>query len=55
MSKGIGKVSGKTHTKSQMNHYSNQNNPNNPAYSAVRNNHANQLNPNNPSYGGKKK
>lgn len=33
MSKGHG-VSGKTHTKQQLNDYANQNNPNNKAYQA---------------------
>ena len=49
MSKGHG-VSGKTHTQQQLNHYANQNNPNNSAYRANRNNHSNQCNPNNPAY-----
>ena len=39
-------VSSKTHTKSQCNNYSNQNNPNNSAYKANQNNRANQNNPN---------
>ena len=43
-------VSGKTHTQAQLNHYSNQNNPNNSAYQANRDNHANQCNPNNSAY-----
>ena len=34
----------------QMNHYSNQNNPNNKAYKANNDNHSNQLNPNNSLY-----
>ena len=33
-----------------MDHPTNQNNPNNPAYTAAQNNRANQLNPNNPTY-----
>ena len=33
-----------------LNHHSNQNNPNNPAHTAAQNNRANQLNPNNPAY-----
>ena len=50
-----GKVSGKTHSQTQMNNYANQNNPNNSAHAANANNHANQLNPNNSaSKGGKK-
>lgn len=40
------KVSGKTHTKEQLDAWANQNNPNNRAYQANANNHANQLNPN---------
>ena len=43
-------VSGKTHTSQQINHYSNQNNPNNSAHRANNNNHSNQLNPNNSNY-----
>lgn len=43
-------VSGNTHTREQMNHYSNQHNPNNEAHRANSNNHSNQLNPNNPLY-----
>ena len=39
-------VSGKTHTKRQLDDYANQHNPNNPAYRARLNNHANQCNPN---------
>lgn len=42
----MAKVSGKTHTKAQLNNWSNQNNPNNPAYRADLNNRSNQLNPN---------
>ena len=48
MSKNI--VSSKTHSRSQCNNYSNQNNPNNSAYKANWNNHANQMNPNNANY-----
>lgn len=33
-----------------LNHHSNQKNPNNPAHAAARNNRANQLNPNNSAY-----
>ena len=40
------KVSGKTHTKEQLDNWANQNNPNNKAYRASANNRANQLNPN---------
>lgn len=47
MAKNGHRVSGKTHTQQQMNHYANQNNPNNKAYWANQNNHANQCNPNN--------
>ena len=39
------KISGKTHTKEQLDHWANQNNPNNKAYRANANNHSNQLNP----------
>ena len=42
-----------SHSKSQINHYSNQNNPNNNAYKARNDNHSNQLNPNNSRYSGK--
>ena len=35
-----------THTQAQMNHYANQNNPNNDAFKARMNNHSNQCNPN---------
>ena len=44
------KVSGYTHTKKQLNDYSNQNNCNNSAYKAMLDNRANQLNPNNKAY-----
>ncbi|MBQ7673485.1 MAG: hypothetical protein IJT36_03050 [Alphaproteobacteria bacterium] len=47
------KCSGKTHTKSQMNHHANQKNPNNSAYRAAMNNRANQINPNNATTKGK--
>ena len=40
------KVSGKTHTKEQLDSWANQNNPNNPAYRANRNNRSIQLYPN---------
>lgn len=46
----MGKVSSKTHTKAQLDHWANQNNPNNRAYRANNNNHANQLNPNRKSH-----
>ena len=46
----MGKVSGKTHTKEQLDNWANQNNPNNKAYRANNNNHANQKNPNHKSY-----
>ena len=39
------KVSGKTHTKEQLDNWANQNNPNNKAYRSNADNHANQLNP----------
>ena len=41
MGKGHG-VSGHTHTQAQLDHYANQNNPNNDAYWANQDNHANQ-------------
>lgn len=48
--------SGNTHTTSQMNHHSNQCNPNNQTHQATMNNHSNQCNQNHPSYhGGKTK
>ena len=37
------KVSGKTHTKEELDNWANQNNPNNPAYWANRNNHSVQM------------
>ena len=40
------KVSGKTHTKEQLDDWANQHNPNNRAYKNNANNHSNQLNPN---------
>lgn len=43
----MSKVSGKNHTRSQMNNYANQKNPNSREYKANRDNHSNQLNPNN--------
>ena len=53
--KAMAKVSGNTHTQAQMNHHSNQSNPNNAAHQAANNNHANQCNPNNSAYKGSKK
>ena len=44
------KTSGYTHSKKQLNDYSNQNYKNNKAYIANLNNRANQLNPNNMRY-----
>lgn len=48
----MAKFDGNTHTQSQRNDYSNQNNPNNSAHKANLDNHANQLNPNNSEYRG---
>lgn len=42
----MGKVSGKTHTKEQLNHWANLHNPNNKAYRADADNRADQMNPN---------
>ena len=42
----MGKVSGKTHTKAQLDHWANLHNPNNKAYRADADNRANQMNPN---------
>ena len=39
-------VSGKTHTKEQLNNYANQKNPNAKEFKATLDNKANQLNPN---------
>ena len=50
----MSRISGKTHTKQQLDHYANQNNPNNKAYKANLDNHSNQLNPNNNNYQGHK-
>ena len=50
-----GGVSGYTHTQDQLDHYANQNNPNNDAYQADLDNHADQLNPNNDEYQGSEK
>lgn len=52
MGKGGRRVSGHTHTQTQLNNYANQHNPNNNAYQANLNNHANQCNPNNSNYAG---
>ena len=41
----MGKVSGKTHTKEQLDNWANQHNPNNKAYQANADNHSNQKNP----------
>lgn len=46
MPKGGG-VSSHTHTQEQLDHYANQNNPNNDAHQSDLDNHADQLNPNN--------
>lgn len=48
----VAKVSGNNHSKTQMNHYSNQKNPKNSAHRAVQNNRSNQMNPNNVRYKG---
>ena len=48
-------VSGNTHSKSQIDSYANQHNPNNNAYKADMNNHANQCNPNHNNSGSKEK
>ena len=42
----MAKVSGKTHSKEQLDNWANQHNPNNEAYRANADNHSNQLNPN---------
>lgn len=42
----MSKVSGHTHTQSQLDHHANQLNPNSPAHQAAMDNHANQCNPN---------
>ncbi|MBN6712098.1 Uncharacterised protein [Canicola haemoglobinophilus] len=43
-----------TQSQKNLNHHSNQLNPNNPAYQKAQDNRSNQLNPNNPKYQGKK-
>lgn len=50
----MGKVSGNSHSQSQLNDYANQNNPNSSAHQANADNHANQMNPNNGEYKGGK-
>lgn len=40
------RVSNKTHTQKQLNHYANINNPNNYQYKLKNDNHSNQCNPN---------
>ena len=42
----MGKVSGKTHTKEQLDHWANLHNPNNKTYRTDADNRANQMNPN---------
>ena len=46
----MGKVSGKTHTKAQLDYWGNLHNPNNKAYQADADNRANQMNPNHRSH-----
>ena len=46
----MGKVSGKKHTKEQLDHWANLHNPNNKAYRADADNRANQKNPNHRSH-----
>lgn len=50
LSKKYSKVSSNTHTKSQLDNYANQNNPNSYEYKANKDNRSNQLNPNNVLY-----
>lgn len=47
-----GGVSGHTHSKEQLDHYANQNNPNNQSHQDDNDNHSDQLNPNNEEYKG---
>lgn len=47
MAKGC---SGNTHSTAEMNHYANQQNPNNDAYKAAADNHSNQCNSNHNEY-----
>ena len=49
----MSKISSNSHDKGQLDHHSNQNNPNNSAYQDNLDNRANQLNPNNKEYKGK--
>ena len=42
----MSKISGKTHSQSQLNNYANQKNPNSKEHKANQDNRANQLNPN---------
>ncbi len=44
------KVSGKSHTKAQLDNYANQCNPNSKEYKANNDNRSNQCNPNNKNY-----
>jgi hypothetical protein len=53
MGKGHSGVSSNTHSQSDLDHYSNQNNPNSEAYKENNDNHSDQLNPNNEEYKGK--
>jgi hypothetical protein len=46
----MSKVSGKTHTQKQLDHHSDQHNPNNEKHQAVLDNRSEQLNPNNGKY-----
>ena len=46
----MGKVSGNSHSQDQLDHYSDQNNPNNEKHQAELDNRSNQLNPNNDEY-----
>lgn len=43
----MSKVSGNTHSESQLNDYANQNNPGSAAHTSNANNHSDQCNPNN--------
>jgi hypothetical protein len=46
----VSHISGNSHTQEQLDHYSDQHNPNNENYQAELDNHSNQLNPNNDEY-----
>ena len=46
----MGRVSNNTHTQEQLNHHSEQLNPNNEKYQAALDNRSDQLNPNNDKY-----